>query len=61
MRRMAAGTRISVGLVCSMLGILTLAHTIGVLPDQENIDIRHRVQTSEALAFSTSAMLASND
>ena len=61
MKRMTAGTRITLGLVCSMVGILMMAHYLGILPDREQIDIVHRQQTSETLALSAAAMLAQND
>jgi PAS domain-containing protein len=61
MKRMTAGTRITLGLVCSMVGILMMAHYLGILPDREQLDIGHRQQTSETMALSAAAMLANED
>ncbi|MEZ6061186.1 MAG: ATP-binding protein [Planctomycetaceae bacterium] len=57
MKRLTVGTRISIGLVCSMLGILLAANYVGLLPDRERMIIGHRAQVAESLAFSASALI----
>ncbi len=61
MKRLTAATRISLGLVSSMVGILMLAHLIGLIPDQEQMQLRHRIQTAESAAISASAMITADD
>ena len=61
MKCMTAGTRISIGLVCSMLGVLTVAHFLGLLPDRERLEVRHRVQVAKTIAVSAAAMIVDGD
>ncbi len=61
MKSLTAASRIAIGLVCSMVGILITANFLGLLPDQ-NIEITQgRAQLTESLAFSTSVLLANDD
>lgn len=58
---MRAATRISLGLVCSMIGILMLAHFLGLLPDRDQGILQQRVHMVESLGISASAMVAADD
>ncbi|MEZ6122628.1 MAG: ATP-binding protein [Planctomycetaceae bacterium] len=57
MFRMSAATRITLGLVCSMLGILMAANYFGLIPDEEQLSIRSRAQLVEVIAFNTAPMI----
>ena len=61
MKNMTAATKTSIGLVCSMVGILMISHHVGILPDREKIDISHRDELSEAVALTATAMLLHED
>ncbi len=61
MKRLTVGTRISIGLVCSVLGILLAANYLGLLPDRERLVVRHRAQIAESLAFSASALIVDDN
>jgi len=61
LKNMTAASRISFGLVCSMIGLLITSSFVGLLPDQ-NVEITQgRAQLTESLAFSTSVLLTNND
>ena len=61
MKNLTAASRITIGLVCSMVGILITANFLGLLPDR-NVEITQgRAQLTESLAFSTSLLLSNND
>ncbi len=61
MKNLTAASRITLGLVCSMVGILITANFVGLLPDR-NVEItRGRAQLTESLAFSTSVLLTNDD
>ncbi len=57
MFRLTAATRITLGLVCSMLGILMAANYLKLIPDEERIVTTNRVQIVEALAFSSAPLI----
>ena len=61
MKNMTAATKTSIGLVCSMVGILMIYHHVGILPDREHRDISHRADLSEAVAFTAKTMLLRED
>ena len=61
MKHLSAASRITLGLVCSMLGILIAANLLGLLPDRNQLLIEGRAQLSESIAFSSSILLTSND
>ena len=54
---MTALTRITLGLVSSMLGILMVAKFSGLLPDQERCVVDGRGRVAESLAFTATAMI----
>lgn len=60
MRRLSAASRITIGLVCSMLGILLAANFLGLLTDPDEATVRNRVQFAESMALSASVMMAEN-
>ena len=57
---MTAATRITLGLVCSMLGILMAADFFEVLPNEERLVLGNRIQLIETMAVSSTPMLESN-
>jgi PAS domain S-box-containing protein len=61
MKRLTAATRITLGLVCSMLGVMMTASFFGFLPDGDKLAINQRVEVAEAMAFSASAMITTDD
>ncbi len=58
---MTALTRITLGLVSSMLGILMAAKFCGFLPDEERSVIDGRARVAESLAFTATAMIPSEN
>ena len=60
MFRMTAATRITLGLVCSMLGILMAANFFELLPDEEAIATANRAQIVESLAFTSAPIVEAN-
>ena len=61
MKNLTAASSITIGLVCSMVGILITANFLGLLPDQNVVITQGRAQLTESLAFSTSLLLSNND
>jgi signal transduction histidine kinase len=61
MKKLTAASRITLGLVCSMLGILVSANLLGILPDRNALTIAARQELAESIAFSNSVLLANND
>ncbi|MCA9009477.1 MAG: PAS domain-containing protein, partial [Planctomycetaceae bacterium] len=61
MKKFTAASRITLGLVCSMLGILISANLLGLLPDRAALIIQGRQQLAESIAFSNSVLLANHD
>jgi PAS domain S-box-containing protein len=61
MKNFTAASRITLGLVCSMLGILISANLLGLLPDRAALIIQGRQQLAESIAFSNSVLLANHD
>lgn len=62
MKKLTAASRITLGLVCSMLGILVSANLLGILPDRNaELTIAARQELAESIAFSNSVLLANND
>ncbi|MCA9084851.1 MAG: PAS domain-containing protein, partial [Planctomycetaceae bacterium] len=61
MKNISALTRITVGLVSSMLGILMAAKFFGLLPDEERSIILGRSRVAECLAFTATAMIPHDD
>ena len=61
MKNMTAASRITFGLVCSMLGILMGANMLGLFSDRNEFLVQGRAQMTESLAFSTVVLLASDD
>ncbi|MCA9051092.1 MAG: PAS domain-containing protein, partial [Planctomycetaceae bacterium] len=61
MKNFSALTRITVGLVSSMLGILMAARFVGLLPDEEAFLIDSRSRVAESLAFSATAMISRDE
>jgi signal transduction histidine kinase/HPt (histidine-containing phosphotransfer) domain-containing protein/ActR/RegA family two-component response regulator len=61
MKPVSATSRIALGLVCSMLGILIGANLLGILPDRHTVIAENRVQLAEMVAFSNSVLLANQD
>jgi PAS domain S-box-containing protein len=61
MKNLTAASRITIGLVCSIVGILITANFLGLLPDQNVVITQGRAQLTESLAFSTSLLLSNND
>jgi len=56
-----AVSRITFGLVCSMLGILMGADVLGLLPDRDAMIVSGRAQLAEAMAFNATAFIAADD
>ena len=61
MKSLSATSRIALGLVCSMLGILMGASLLGLIPDRHDLEVRNRAQLSESAGFICSILLAEND
>jgi signal transduction histidine kinase/CheY-like chemotaxis protein len=61
MKKFTAASRITLGLVCSMLGILISANLFGLLPDRNALIIEGRQRLAESIAFSNSVLLAGHD
>ena len=61
MKKLTAASRITLGLVCSMLVILVSANLLGILPDGNALRIASRQELAESIAFSNSVLLANND
>ena len=61
MFRMTAATRITLGLVCSMLGILMAANFLDLLPDAEGLVTANRAQMTESLAFTSAPLIEAGD
>lgn len=59
--KLTAASRITLGLVSSMLSILILANLMDVLPDKNDAIRLGRKQVTESLAFSAVVLLANND
>lgn len=57
MLKMTAATRITMGLVCSMLGILLVADFLELLPNEEAHVLGQRIQLIETLAVSSAPLL----
>ena len=57
MKKLSAASRITLGLVCSMLGILISANLLGLLPDRNTLIIKGRQELVESIAFSNSVLL----
>ncbi|MCA9061893.1 MAG: PAS domain-containing protein, partial [Planctomycetaceae bacterium] len=58
---LSASTRITLGLVCSMVGILLGASWLGIIPDREKMIIDGRLQLAESVALNTSVLLAAGE
>ena len=61
MINLTAASRITIGLVCSMVGILITANFVGLLPDESSAITQGRAQLTESIAFSTSVLLTNDD
>jgi PAS domain S-box-containing protein len=61
MKTLSASTRITLGLVCAMVGILMGASVLGLLPDTYEFRVRNRAQLVESVAFSGSVLLSNGD
>ena len=61
MKKLTAASRITLGLVCSMLGILVSANLMGLLPDRNALTIHARKDLAESIAFSSSVLLVNRD
>ncbi|MEP3478068.1 MAG: ATP-binding protein [Fuerstiella sp.] len=61
MFRFNAATRITIGLVCSMLGILIAANFLKMLPNEERVTLESRRQLVESLALSTTMLAQTED
>lgn len=61
MFRFSAATRISLGLVCSMLGILLGANFLGLIPDFERLKVEHRTQSLVSLALSAAPLIEADE
>ncbi|MEZ6133009.1 MAG: response regulator [Planctomycetaceae bacterium] len=61
MFRLSAATRITLGLVCSMLGILMAARYLNLLPDEEQMVTSHRAQIVESLAFTSAPIIEAGE
>ncbi len=59
--KLTAASRITLGLVSSMLSILILANLMDILPDRNEAIRLGRKQVTESLAFSAVVLLANND
>jgi signal transduction histidine kinase/DNA-binding NarL/FixJ family response regulator/HPt (histidine-containing phosphotransfer) domain-containing protein len=59
--KLTAASRITLGLVSSMLSILILADLTDILPDRNDAIRLGRKQVTESLAFSAVVLLATND
>ncbi|MEQ9411472.1 MAG: ATP-binding protein [Fuerstiella sp.] len=61
MIRLNAATRITLGIVCSMLGILMAANYFGLIPDQEKLVTSGRAQIVESLAFASAPIIEAGE
>lgn len=61
MPRISAATRITLGLVCSMLGILLAAEYLSVLPDKDRLITSGRQQLVESLAFNSAPIIQAGE
>ena len=61
MFKVSAASRITIGLVCSMLGILMAASYFQLLPDEEGVATSNRKQFVESLAFTTAPIVEGGD
>lgn len=61
MFRFNAATRITIGLVCSMLGILIAANFLKVLPNEERVTLEGRAQLVQSLALAATPLLVQAD
>lgn len=61
MPRFSAATRITLGLVCSMLGILMAARYFTLLPDKDDLVTAGRRQLVESLAFSSAPIIEAQE
>jgi len=61
MKKFTAASRITLGLVCSMLGIIISANLLGLIPDRNALIIEGRQRLAESVAFSNSVLLAGHD
>ncbi|MFN9720170.1 MAG: ATP-binding protein [Planctomycetota bacterium] len=59
--KLTAASRITLGLVSSMLSILIFANVMNILPDRNEAIRLGRKQITESLAFSAVVLLANND
>lgn len=60
MLKMTAATRITLGLVCAMVGILLAANYCKLLPDEESLVVSNRAQLVEAFAIAGSPLIQTN-
>ena len=60
MPKMTAATRITLGLVCAMVGILLAANYCKLLPDEEALVVSNRAQLVEAFAIAGSPLIQTN-
>lgn len=60
MFKMTAATRITLGLVCAMVGILLAANYCKLLPDEEGLVVSNRAQMVEAFAIAGSPLIQTN-
>ncbi len=61
MPRFSAATRITIGLVCSMLGILMAAEYLTVLPNKDQLITAGRQQLVESLAFNSAPIIQAGE
>ena len=61
MQCLSAASRITLGLICSMLGILIGANLLGLLTDRNQLIVLDRAQLAESVAFSCSVLLTRDD
>lgn len=61
MPRISAATRITLGLVCSMLGILLAAQYLSILPDKDAMITSGRQQLVESLAFNSAPIIQAGE
>lgn len=61
MPRLNAATRITLGLVCSMLGIMMAARYFALLPDKDDLVTAGRRQLVESMAFNSAPIIEANE
>ncbi|MBL8815465.1 MAG: response regulator [Planctomyces sp.] len=61
MKNLTAATRITIGLVCSVIGILLTANFLGIMPDSDQEIVRGRIRLAECVALNASAFLSGDD